>query len=1535
MGKTYHRLSIGDLVQDWSDTAQISVDDNWAGVASIEGYRGDELTSATGVNPQTIVGTSPVELLDVNANRTDTNTFATGGVTEFQLADPVVALAGSATGDAPYLALYLDTTGRTNVTLTFVARDIDGSIDNAVQQIAVQYRLGDSGPWVNLPAGYVADASSGPSLATLRTNVSVTVPADAANQPQLQLRIMTTNAVGSDEWIGIDDIRVTSSQIVAAQPGSLSIGDASLVEGDSGAGDMVFTVTRSGGSDGAVSAVYEIKLDRSANAADLGPVALTGTVNFAAGQLSATIRVPIGGDTQVELNESFSVLLSAPTGGATLGDAAAIGTILSNDFPPLANVFINEFHYDDAGNDIGEFIEVAGLAGTELTGWSLVLYNGNGGAVYGTLPLTGVLGDQANGFGFRSVLATGIQNGAPDGIALVDNFGRVVQFISYEGVMTATTGPAAGRTSTDIGVEQEGVAEGSSLQLTGTGSSYGDFTWVARADDNPGFANIGQTFLKGTDEGQIRVADASVAEGNAGTTALTFTVARAGGFATEASVAWSLAFGGLADAGDLVAGQPTSGTVTFAAGETRKTITIQVSGDTLGELSETLSLTLGHVAGNAAIVDGAAIGTIVNDDLIRVNISTIQGAGHVSDFVGQPVVTSGIVTALTTNGFWLQDAAGDSNAATSDAIFVFTSSAPTVAVGDAAEVTGRVSEFARDGGLSVTQITLTSVAVSSGGNALPAATLIGIGGLLPPTETIDDDGLSAFDPATDGIDFWESLEGMRVTLDAPLVVSNTNTRGETDVVVSTGIGATGVNERGGITISTGDYNPEKIQIDYTQDNLPLLSQGDVLASVTGILTYSFDRYEVLATEAATVTRDVTLADNDTTLSGDANYVSIATFNVENLDPTDGALKFSLLAKDIVYSLKAPDIIAVQELQDADGAGSGGNLSGTITANLLIDAIFAESGIRYSYAEIAPSERNTTGGEPNGNIRNGYLYQDDRVDLVEGSLMLIDTAIFTGTRRPLVATWSFQGEQFTTVNVHFTSRGGSDPLWGATQPPQDAGDAARLAQADAVGDYVTSITTLDSSKQFVILGDWNGFYFEEAQQQLTRGGVFTNLAVALLPEEERYSYVFDGNAQLLDNMLATSGLLAGARYDAVHINAEFTNGNSDHDPQLALLLLGTAPKDIVLAGGPVAENRPAGTVVGTLSATDAPTDTLTYALVDDAGGRFTVNAAGVLSTTIALNYEAGASYDLIVRVTDSAGQFTQNQITVAVGDVNEAPTAAPLGIAVAEDATSANLWSQLVGLGLDPDAGDLLSIGSVDGSATLGSLLFDAATRTLRYVADNEAFDRLADGASATDSFTYTLTDRAGLASSATVSVTINAVADTFVRAGGNGDDGLLGGAGEDRFSGNNGNDRLFGFDGLDRLDGGNGNDLLDGGAGSDVLIGGKGDDVLIGGSGRDSFVFASQSGNDVIRDFVVGSDKLSFTGTAIRNSATLDANGDGMIDLKLALTGGGSVTLLGIATLAGVEVVTAEAPQSVQGWIQSFEPTYDTQHTLFGTGLML
>lgn len=161
-------------------------------------------------------------------------------------------------------------------------------------------------------------------------------------------------------------------------------------------------------------------------------------------------------------------------------------------------VFLNEIHYDNSGTDAGEAVEIAGPAGTDLTGWSLVLYNGNGGKSYKTYPLSGSLADSGNGFGFFAINTPGIQNGAPDGLALIDPTNQVVQFLSYEGVLTAADGPALGMTSVDIGVSETTNAAGTSLQLKGTGTAYEDFVWAEPAADTFGLLNREQNFGAGT-----------------------------------------------------------------------------------------------------------------------------------------------------------------------------------------------------------------------------------------------------------------------------------------------------------------------------------------------------------------------------------------------------------------------------------------------------------------------------------------------------------------------------------------------------------------------------------------------------------------------------------------------------------------------------------------------------------------------------------------------------------------------------------------------------------------------------------------------------------------------------------------------------------------------------------------------------------------------------------------------------------------------------------------------------------------------------
>ena len=749
----------------------------------------------------------------------------------------------------------------------------------------------------------------------------------------------------------------------------------------------------------------------------------------------------------------------------------------------MATVFINEFHYDNSGADTNEFIEIGGTAGTDLTGWSIVLYNGSNGTVYNTENLSGTISDQGNGFGTVAVdyPTNGIQNGSPDGIALVDNNNNVVQFLSYEGSFTAVGGPADGMTSTDIGVSQPGATPvDSSLQLQGEGSEDSDFSWVAvNGSNTKGDINASQTF----------------------------------------------------------------------------------SGDDYDDNSDDDS-------------DGNSITPIYE----------IQGESHTSPLVGQSVTTQGVITAVDSNGFYLQDAIGDNNDATSDAIFVFTGSNPTVEVSDHVIVSGTVSEFfpggEDTGNLSTTQISGNpEVTIVYQVDAIPEPTIIGNGGRVPPTENIDDDAFTSFDPDTDGIDFFESLEGMLVTAKDAVAIAPTNRFGEIFTVVNSGENATGISDRGTLNISPDDFNPEKVQIDEDSDilpgfDIPEVNVGAKLGDVTGVVGYGFGNFEIYPTEEFTVTPS-TLQPETTTIESGADKLTVASYNVLNLDPNDSDGdedvangRFDAIASQIVNNLKTPDIIGLQEIQDNNGSDDAGITSANDTLQQLADAIADAGGPTYSFIDNTFIGNDTSGGQPVGNIRTAFLYNPQRVGLVENSVESIQDSDqqtnednpFFDSRLPLVAKFTFNGEQVTVVNNHFSSKGGSAPILGLEQPFEARQEEVtvngsldeRQAQANAVKDYVDGILAADSNANVVVLGDLNEFEFVSPVETLDES--LTNLTNTV-DENERYSFIFQGNSQSLDHILVSDNLADKVEFDILQVNSEFaetTQRASDHDPLVASL-----------------------------------------------------------------------------------------------------------------------------------------------------------------------------------------------------------------------------------------------------------------------------------------------------------------------------------------------------------------------------------------------
>ncbi|MFF4886529.1 endonuclease/exonuclease/phosphatase family protein [Streptomyces nigra] len=569
-----------------------------------------------------------------------------------------------------------------------------------------------------------------------------------------------------------------------------------------------------------------------------------------------------------------------------------------------------------------------------------------------------------------------------------------------------------------------------------------------------------------------------------------------------------------------------------------------------------------------------------------VAIHDIQGTTRISPYAGRQVTdVAGIVTGVrgygSSRGFWMQDPNPDADPATSEGVFVFTSSTPKVAVGDSVLVAGTVTEFvpggASSGNQSVTEITRPTVTVVSSGNAVPAARVVDAKSVPAAYSPAGDsaaggsvNGLT-LRPAEYALDFYESLEGENVQVADTRVVGATDPYTELWVTVKPSENAS----RRGATVY-GSYdaqNTGRLQIQSLGKpaDFPVANVGDVLEGTTsGPLDYNqYGGYTLVANEIGTL-KSAGLA-KETTRRQARTELAVATYNVENLDPSDAT--FAAHASAIVNNLRSPDIVSLEEIQDDNGATNDGTVSAGQTLAKLADAIVAAGGPRYDWRSIDPVD-GADGGEPGGNIRQAFLFNPERVSFtdraggdattpvgvtkVRGKAALsvspgrIDpaNAAFANSRKPLAGEFVFRGKTVFVIANHLNSKGGDQGLTSQYQPPSRSSEVQRHAQAAAVHGFVEDVLKTQKNADVIALGDINDFEFSGTAKILEDDGVLWS-AIKSLPRSERYSYVYQGNAQTLDQILVSPSIRRGCdfEYDSVHINAEFNDQISDHDPQV--------------------------------------------------------------------------------------------------------------------------------------------------------------------------------------------------------------------------------------------------------------------------------------------------------------------------------------------------------------------------------------------------
>lgn len=577
---------------------------------------------------------------------------------------------------------------------------------------------------------------------------------------------------------------------------------------------------------------------------------------------------------------------------------------------------------------------------------------------------------------------------------------------------------------------------------------------------------------------------------------------------------------------------------------------------------------------------------VISEDGIK--ISDIQGASHTSVFENKTVSDiKGVVTVMNgTSGFYIEslEEDRDEDDATSEGIYISASksNAAKVKIGDIVTVSGKVEEKNSDElQLSVTQIysstvNLTGENVLENGGQLPAPVILGDGGRLIPNKVIDNDNFTVFDPEEDSIDFFESLEGMRVQINEAQVVGSTTS--ELTIVADGGKhSVNGLSAQGGVVITEDNLHPEIITLAKGMASVRTdLNVGDKFTdSIVGVMSYTGSVYKVLASEELPEVERATYDMSPvTSLNETADGLRIASFNVENLGGTEEQSKFDAIGKVIAENMLFPDIIGFEEVQDNSGAIDDGVVAADVVYTRIIEAIKMQSGsenINYEYVEIAPVN-NTDGGQDGGNIRVGMIYRTDRVQMAEGeagdsitgvnvvkgedgkpSLSLNpgriepNNASFKSTRKSLAVEFIFNGEKVFVIANHFSSKRGDDAPYGSKQPFEYTSEDYRVPQAQVVNNFVKDILAVDKNAKIVVLGDMNDYYFSNPLKALAGDELYNMLYSK--PETERFTYNYQGRSQVLDNILVTKYLQSATEVDILNINSVCAKAEqlSDHDP----------------------------------------------------------------------------------------------------------------------------------------------------------------------------------------------------------------------------------------------------------------------------------------------------------------------------------------------------------------------------------------------------
>lgn len=608
-------------------------------------------------------------------------------------------------------------------------------------------------------------------------------------------------------------------------------------------------------------------------------------------------------------------------------------------------------------------------------------------------------------------------------------------------------------------------------------------------------------------------------------------------------------------------------------------------------------------------------------DVKRKSISEIQGEGHLSPYMGNIVTTKGIVTAFADidwypggTELYIQSQSHDGNPRTSEAIHVyFPRPILDISIGDELELTGEVfEEYILDSGLTRTQLrNISSYKVLSNNNTLPDAIAIGREGRTIPTKHIStyngNVNLKKQLKLSDALDFWESLEGMRVKLKNLTIVGFRGGKESSDpfdkkphLTLYTIPNDNPSDSKRVVTEKSGVlalpyknlWNPDIITIPsstlspYLDSELGYKIGDEISGEVEGIFHYTKNMFgggeysfsmpereasleafnKMLKNEKSGCLDDKSLVKLECRpiIEKEDHSLNIASYNLKNLSANED-LRIGQTGEMISLNLGCPDILGLIEVQDNNGLDFTDGSDASETLNKIIAATNCP-GKNYQTVHINPDSHNE-GGQPGGNIQVAIIFdaqklkftgipssgpRQETVVLEGGNLnynpgrIFPNDKVFDHTRKSLVVQFEYNNESYYVIINHFNSKLGDTGYWNATQPVIRGSEIKRAKLASKVNQFVNLIERRNPQANIVVLGDFNA-YLNEGPMRVLEGNILFNL-MRTIPENLHYSTNHNGNSQSLDYIFVNQKLKEKLKkFDVLHLNSNYMGRLSDHDP----------------------------------------------------------------------------------------------------------------------------------------------------------------------------------------------------------------------------------------------------------------------------------------------------------------------------------------------------------------------------------------------------